>query len=115
MLVCKEPDARDLGRLCIATVSALAWNTSLENLNIKSEIEGGDIGDNISFVDYLAALAELGPNTTLKTLLLHPSLDSFGSDQVDELLAVIRNNYGLECLDVGLPDPTGEVWAASYA
>jgi hypothetical protein len=55
------------------------------------------------------ALAALGPNTTLKTLLLHPKLDSFDSDQIEELLSLIRKNYGLEGLDDGFPDPTGEV------
>jgi hypothetical protein len=86
------------------TVSALAVNTSLECLDIRISGE-----KSISSVDYLAALAALGPNTTLKTLLLHPQLDLFDNDQVKELLSLIRKNSGLEILDDGLPDPTGEV------
>jgi hypothetical protein len=118
-LVCKEADARVVGRLCIETVSTLAVNASLEYLDIKikdpfpfwSRVRHRRHNDNenISSVDYIAALAALGPNTTLKTLRLHPDLDSFGSDQVEELLSLVRNNYWLECLDDGLPDPTGEV------
>jgi hypothetical protein len=103
-LVCEDTAASDVGHLCIDTVSALAVNKSLEYLDIKIN---GD--ESISSVDYLAALAALGPNTTLKALRLHPKLDSFDSDQVKELLSLIRKNYGLESLDDGLPDPTGEV------
>jgi hypothetical protein len=114
-LVCKEApadeetDARGVGPLfvgplCIETVSTLAENTSLENLDID-----GKNDSKISPADYLTALEALGPNTTLKTLRLYPNLSSFGSDQAEKLLSLIRNNYGLECLDDGLPDPTGEV------
>jgi hypothetical protein len=103
-LVCDDTAARDVSHLCIETVSALAVNMSLEYLDI--EISGDE---RISSVDYLATLAALGPNTTLKTLRLHPKLDSFESDQVEELLSLIRKNYGLESLDDSLPDPTGEV------
>jgi hypothetical protein len=85
-------------------VSALAVNAFLEYLDI--EIHGDE---NISSVDYLATLAALGPNTALKTLLLHPKLDSFDSDLVKELLSLIIKKYGLESLDDGLPDLTGEV------
>jgi hypothetical protein len=99
-LVCEDTAAGDVGHLCIETASAVAVNTSLEYLD-------GD--ETISSVDYIAALAALGPNTTLKTLLLHPKLDSFDSNQVEELMSLVRKNYGLESLDDGLPDPTGEV------
>jgi hypothetical protein len=101
-LVCEYTATRDTGPLCIETVFALAVNTSLEYLEIKDH-------QSISSVDYLTALAALGSNTTLKTLRLHPKLDSFDSDQVKELLSLIRKNYGLESLDDGMPDPTGEV------
>jgi hypothetical protein len=103
-LYCEDTAASDVSHLCLETVSALAVNISLEYLDI--EIKGDE---SISSVDYLATLAALGPNTTLKTLRLHPKLDSFDSDQVKELLSLIRKNYGLESLDDGLPDPTGEV------
>jgi hypothetical protein len=103
-LVCEHTAARDVGHLCMETVSALAVNTSLEYLNIKTNGK-----ESISSVDYLAALAALWPNKTLKTLRLRPNLDSFDSDQVKELLSLVRKNYGLESLDDGIPDPTGEV------
>jgi hypothetical protein len=103
-LVCNKTAAHDVGPLCIETVSTLAVNTSLENLEID-----GKNDSKISSLDYLAALEALGPNTALKTLRLHPNLDSFDSDQVKELLSLIRKNYGLESLDDGLPDPTGEL------
>jgi hypothetical protein len=103
-LVCKDTAAHDVSHLCIETVSALAVNKSLEYLDIQIHCK-----ESISSADYLATLAALGPNTTLKTLRLHPKLDSFDSDQVKELLSLIRKNYGLESLDDGLPDPTGEV------
>ena len=102
-IACADTAASDAGHLCLKKVSALAVNASLEYLDI--EIKGDE---SISSVDYLAALAALGRNTTLKTLRLHPKLDSFDSDQVEELLSLIRKNYGLESLDDGLPDPTGE-------
>jgi hypothetical protein len=69
------------------------------------EIHAYESIENISSVDYLATLAALGPNTTLH---LHPKLDSFDSDEVKELLSLIGKTYGLESLDDGLPDPTGE-------
>jgi hypothetical protein len=103
-LVCKDAAAHDVSHLCIETVSALAVNKSLEYLDIQIHCK-----ENISSVDFLATLAALGLNTTLKTLRLHPKLDSFDSDQVKELLSLIRKKYGLESLDDGLPDPTGEV------
>jgi hypothetical protein len=103
-LVCEDTAAHDVSYLCIDTVSALAVNTSLEYLDI--EISGDE---SISSIDYLATLAALGSNTTLKTLRLHPKLDSFDNNQVEELLLLIRKNYGLESLDDGLPDPTGGV------
>jgi hypothetical protein len=82
----------------------LTVNTSLEFLEIKIKD-----GDGISSNDYLTCLEALGGNATLKTLRLHPCLDSFGRGQADELLSLIRKNYGIENLDLGLPDPTGEV------
>jgi hypothetical protein len=103
-MLCEDADARGVGVLCFETVSTVAVNSSLELLDIFIKSSEG-----ISSIEYLVALAELGPNTTLKTLLLHPNLDSFGGDQVKGLVALIRMNYGLERLDVGLPDPTGEV------
>jgi hypothetical protein len=80
--------ARDVGHLCIETVSALAVNTSLEYTDI--EIHDNESTENISSVNFLAALAALGPNTTLKTLRHHPKLDSFDIDQVKKLLSLLE-------------------------
>jgi hypothetical protein len=89
---------------CLGIVTALRENSSLENLEIF-----GHCG--IAPDTYIAALESFQPNTTLKKLFLSPTLDSFGDDEMQRVVTLIKKNYTLTRLDEGLTkkDETGEL------
>jgi hypothetical protein len=76
---------------CIATVNMVRGNTCLERLDIETH--------GISADSYLDALEKLHPNKTLKTLCLHPNLESFSDKEIKRLISIVKENYGLEALD----------------
>jgi hypothetical protein len=93
-----------VANLCIETVVMLEDNISLECLDICNLILSSD--------DYFTALESLKHNATLKTLLLHPKSYSISDDgKIKHLISLVKKNYGLENLDLGLSaqDKTGEV------
>jgi hypothetical protein len=74
-------------------------NTCLENLTIK-ESSGSDI----TVEELLTLISALQLNTTLKTLEFHSSCFEngyFSVDEVNQLVSILKKNYGLEHL---LPD-----------
>jgi hypothetical protein len=86
-----------LSAFCIDTAAILKDNNSLEILNID---------------DYFTAIESLQTNTTLKTLRLHPKLDTISDDgTIQHFISLVKKNYGLESLDEGLiaHDTTGEL------
>jgi hypothetical protein len=94
----------DVSAFCIDTAFMLRDNNSLEVLNINTNGIGSDV--------YFTALESLQMNTTLKTLCLHPKLDTISDDgKIKHLISLVKKNYGLESLDEGLiaRDTTGEL------
>jgi hypothetical protein len=79
--------------------AALHENGSLETLSVPSKDAG--------FEDYLAFVAALQPNTTLKRFRLHP-LYSMDEDETNGLFQVLKKNYGLEEIP-GLPHGAGDI------
>jgi hypothetical protein len=89
---------------CIDTVAMLGDNSSLEVLHVRSR--------DFSLSNYFTALESLQTNTTLKTLRLHPNLNSIrDGGKIKHLISLVKKNYGLEELDEGLSarDTTGEL------
>jgi hypothetical protein len=91
---------------CIDTVAMLENNSSLECLEISTCSSG------ISLNNYFTALESLQTNTALKTLRLHPNLNSIrDGGKIKHLISLVKKNYELERLDEVLctQDKTGEV------
>jgi hypothetical protein len=90
--------------LCTDLAVMLEDNSSLESLDINT--------DGLSLNNYFTALESLQTNTTLKTLHLHPKLDSVSEDgKIKHLISLVKKNHGRENLDEGLSaqDETGEI------
>jgi hypothetical protein len=94
----KDADRR-FAALCVDTVSALQNNASLDYLEI------GIFGMDPS--EYAASLESLQQNPTLKTLLLHPNLESVTCDEKDRVVAALEKNYMLESLDDAVENSIG--------
>jgi hypothetical protein len=76
-------------------------NTCLENLTIK-ESSGSDI----KVEELLTLISALQLNTTLKTLDFHSSCFEngyFSVDEVNQLVSILKKNYGLERLVPDIP------------
>jgi hypothetical protein len=71
-------------------------NTFLKRLTINCR------GSCITFEEFLALISALRLNTTLKTLGNH-SFDYTTVDQVNQLVSILKKNYGLECLAPDIP------------
>jgi hypothetical protein len=89
------------------TVTILVENVTLEVLAINNTRD-------ISPDNYFNALESLHTctNTTLKTLRLHPKLDSVVEDgKIKHLISLVKKNFGLGNLDELFPahDKTGEI------
>jgi hypothetical protein len=86
-------------------VAMLKDNKSLECLDLKCH--GG-----LRVDSYFTALETLQHNTALKTLLLHPNLNSISEDgEMKRLISIVKKNYGLQSLDEDFyaHDKTGEL------
>jgi hypothetical protein len=79
--------------------AALRENESLETLSM--------IFKNTRLEDYLELLGTIQPNTTLKSLRLHP-LHGVDEDETKDLIPVLKKNYGLEELP-GLDHHAGDI------
>jgi hypothetical protein len=80
-------------------------NNSLERLDIQTY-------GHLSLDNYFTALESLKHNATLKTLLLHPNLESISEDgKIKHPISLFKKNYGLESLDECFyeHDKTGEL------
>jgi hypothetical protein len=93
-----------LRETCLAFVTALPENSSLETLEIFS-------GNGIAPDTYMTALESLQMNTTLKKLCLSPAF--FGNDEMKRMVSLVKKNYVLIELDedVSTQDKTGEIHA----
>jgi hypothetical protein len=89
--------------LCFDTVAMLEGNTTLECLDICSSGIGPDA--------YFAALKSLQPISALQTLRLWPKLNSFGNNEMNQLVSLVKKNYSLAHLGypVSEHDKTGEL------
>jgi hypothetical protein len=85
-----------IATLCFDTVAMLESNTTLECLDIHSKGIGPDA--------YFAALESLRPSSTLKTLRLSPVRESFGNDEMNRVVSLVKKNYFLTALDYSLTD-----------
>jgi hypothetical protein len=96
-----------LATFCLDTITMLKDNNSLERL----DIDIGTFGVVFSLDNYCTALESLQHNTTLKTLLLNPDLDSIDEDgKIKHFISIVKKNYGLENLeDFNGCDKTGEL------
>jgi hypothetical protein len=90
---------------CLAIVTALRENSSLETLELSDRHCG------IAPDTYIAALESIQMHTTLKKLHLSAIVDSFGDDEMKQLVTLVKKNYVLAKLDKGLTDQdeTGEL------
>jgi hypothetical protein len=91
---------------CLAIVTALQENSSLETLEIYSS-------SGVAPDTYITALARLQMNTTLKKLCLYPVLDSFGDGEMKRGVSLVKKNYVLTELHGAFTkhDKTGELHA----
>jgi hypothetical protein len=93
-----------LKTLCIG----FKWNTSNSHVaTIRTEVlamlrENESLvalsltSPDFTFEDYLVAIPEMQPNTTLKKLSLHGEAFSVDDDKMKVLFPVLKKNYGLE-------------------
>jgi hypothetical protein len=84
-------------------LAMLCENASLETLSMPSK--------HARFEDYLVCAAAIQPNTTLKSLDLHPTyLKDFcaDEDETKDLIPVLKKNYGLEEIQ-GLHHCAGDI------
>jgi hypothetical protein len=88
---------------CSDTVAMLQGNTTLECLVIRR----GGIGPDA----YFAALESLQSSSVLKTLRLSAVLTLMGEKEMNQVVSLVKKNYSLVNLDVGLLelDKTGEL------
>jgi hypothetical protein len=83
--------------------AVLCENESLETLSMTSKAA--------RFEDYLVFVAAIQPNTTLKSLRLHPShVNDICVDENEskDLISVLKKNYGLEAIP-GVINGAGDV------
>ena len=89
--------------ICLAVLGMLRENQSLEIFSMTSY--------DTRFEDYPGFVAAIQPNTTLKSLQLHPShAEDLCTDEyeIKELIMVLKKNYGLEAIP-GLHYGAGDI------
>jgi hypothetical protein len=82
----------------LEAVKVVSENAFLDSLTITT-------GRNIEVEELLAILSALQLNTTLKTLCFQSDCDNIyftNVDEVNQLVSILRKNYGLECLKPGI-------------
>jgi hypothetical protein len=99
------PSKSHVAASCLAIVTALRENSSLETLEFYCD------HGTIARDTYMTALESFQMNTSLKKLCLSPVLASFGEAEMNQVVSLVKKNYTLIELDEDVTghDETGKL------